>query len=112
MDYYKPRYNILKFVNKSLGFHHSIDTINKLKELFKKENHPKFGSKISSETKKAISDSIKKFVITHNHRYKGFKGKFSPQYGIGGDFVFCYNLKGEEVIFPSINAARQHFRVR
>jgi hypothetical protein len=26
--------------------------------------------------------------------------------------VFCYNLKGEELIFPSINAARQHFRVR
>jgi hypothetical protein len=26
--------------------------------------------------------------------------------------VFCYNEKNEELIFPSINAARQHFKVR
>ena len=36
MDYYKPRYNVLKIAGSS-GFRHSIDTIvNKLKELFKK----------------------------------------------------------------------------
>jgi hypothetical protein len=26
--------------------------------------------------------------------------------------VFCYNQNGEELIFPSINATRQHFQVR
>ena len=64
------------------------------------------------KTRKSISDSIKKFYLTHSHPSKGLKGKLSPQYDIGGDFVFCYNLKGEELIFPSINAARQHFKVR
>ena len=40
MDYYKPRYNVLKIAGSSSGFRHSIETINKLKELLKKENHP------------------------------------------------------------------------
>lgn len=112
MDYYKPRYNVLKVAGSSSGFRHSIDTINKLKELFKKENHPKYGSISSPETKKAIADGIKEFYRTHSHSSKGLKGILSPQYGIGGDFVFSYNLKGEELIFPSINWARQHFKVR
>lgn len=112
IDHYKPKYNVLKIAGSSSGFRHSIETINKLKKLFTKENHPKYGSVTSPETKKAISDSIKKFYLTNNHPSKGLKGKLSPQYGIGGDFVFCYNKKGEELIFPSINAARQHFKVR
>jgi hypothetical protein len=99
----------LKIAGSSSGFRHTIDTIKNLKELFKKE---KFGSVTSPETKKAISDSIKNFYLTRSHPSKGLKGKLSPQYGIGGDFVFCYNQKGEELIFPSINAARQHFKVR
>ena len=36
----------------------------------------------------------------------------SAQYGIGGQLVFCYNKTGEELIFPSINSAKQHFKVR
>lgn len=32
--------------------------------------------------------------------------------GIGGKLVFCYSKTGEELIFPSINAAKQHFKVR
>lgn len=62
--------------------------------------------------KKAIADAIKEFYRTHSHSSKGLKGILSPQYGIGGDFVFSYNLKGEELIFPSINGARQRFKVR
>ena len=112
IDHYKPKYNVLKIAGSSSGFRHTIDTIKKLKELFKKENHPKFGCVTSPETKKAISDSIKNFYLTHSYPSKGLKGKLSPLYGIGGDFVFCYNQKGEELIFPSINAARQHFKVR
>jgi hypothetical protein len=94
------------------GFRHNIETINKLKEFFNKENHPKFDSVTPSETKKAIGDSIKKFYLTHTHLYKRLKVKLSPRYGIGGNFVFCYNQKGEELIFPSINATRQFFKIR
>ena len=112
IDHYKPKYNVLKIAGSTSGFRHTIDTIKNLKELFKKENHPKFDSVTSPDTKKAISDSIKKFYLARSHPSKGLKGKLSPQYGIGGDFVFCYNQKGEELIFPSINAARQHFKVR
>lgn len=78
----------MKIAGSSSGYRHTIDTIKKLKELFKKENHPKFGSVTSLETKKAISDSIKKFFLTRSHPSKGLKGKLSPQYGIGSDFVF------------------------
>jgi hypothetical protein len=112
MDYYKPSYNILKVAGSSFGFNHSISTIVKLKELFRKENHPKFGSTTSQETKKAISEGVKEFYSNNHHTSKGLKGKLSPQYGIGGALVFCYNENNEELMFPSINAARQHFKVR
>jgi len=105
IDYYKPKYNVLKIVGSSSGFRHSIDTINKLKQLFKKENHPKYGSISSVETRQAISEEIKQFYRTHTHPSKGLKGILSPQYGIGGQFVFCYNTTGKELIFPSINFA-------
>lgn len=109
---FKPRYNTLKIAGSSSGFRHSIETINKLKELFKKENHPKYGSVSSPETRQAISEGIKNFYRAHSHPSKGLKGKLSPQYGIGGQFVFLYNKTGKELIFPSINGARQHFKVR
>lgn len=112
MDYYKPRYNVLKVAGSSSSFRHSIDTIIRLKELFKKDNDPKYGSVSSSETIKAISDGIKEFYRSHSHPSKGLKGILSPQYGIGGNFVFCYKRNGEQLIFPSINGARQHFKVR
>lgn len=112
MDYYKPRYNVLKVAGSSSGFRHSIDTINKLKEQFKKESHPKYGTVSSPETINAIAQGIKEFYLTHSHPSKGLKGKLSAQYGIGGKSVFCYNQKGEELIFPSINGAKQHFHVR
>jgi len=112
MDYYKARYNVLKVAGSSFGFRHSIDTIKKLKELFKKENHPKYGTVSSPETIKAIAQGIKEFYLTHSDPSKGLKGKFSQQYGIGDRSVFSYNLKGEELIFPSINGARQYFKVR
>jgi len=112
IDFYKPDYNVLKIPGSSSGFRHSIDTINKLKQLFKKENHPKFGSKNSAETNLAISKGIKEFYRNHEHYAKGKKGILSPQYGIGGQFVFCYNKTGKELIFPSINSAKQHYKVR
>ena len=68
--------------------------------------------RIGTSSAKAISEGIKEFYRTHNHPSKGLKGVLSPQYGIGGKYVFCYNKGGEELIFPSINATRQHFKVR
>ena len=112
IDYYQPKYNILKIAGSSSGFRHSVDTINKLKELFKKENHPNYGTPRSEDTKKAISEGIKEFYLTHPHSAKGKKGILAKQYGIGGQFVFFYSKTGEELIFPSINGARQHFKVR
>ena len=112
IDYYEPKYNVLKIAGTSSGLRHTVDTINKLKELFSKEKHPKYGSIVSIETRKAISDGIKEFYRTHNHPSKGFKGIFSSQYGIGGKSLYFYNKKGEELIFPSINAARLYFKVR
>lgn len=113
IDLYHPRYNLLKIPGSSSGFRHSLDTINKLKELFRKENHPKYGTVVSASTRKAIRDGIKKFYQTHTHPSKGLKGKLSDTFkgAIGGIFVFCYNKEGKELIFPSINGARQHFNV-
>lgn len=125
LDKYKPKYNVLNVAGNSFGFKHSLDTIIKLKQKLNKENHPKFGTVTSSETKKSISsfrrqaagaccagDGVKSFYLTNNHHAKGLKGKLSAQYGIGGDSVFCYSITGKELIFPSINAAKQHFKVR
>ena len=112
IDHYKPKYNVLATAGNSLGYKHSIETINKLKEKLSKDLHPKYGSVTSPETRKAISDGIKNFYRENSHSYKGLKGKLAPQYGIGGKFVFCYNKTGKELIFPSINGARQHFKVR
>lgn len=112
IDFYKPKYNVLTKAGNSFGFKHSIETINKLKAMLSKENHPNFAKITSSETKRAISEGIKNFYLTHNHSRKGLKGRFSPQYGIGGKLVFCYSKTGKELIFPSINAAKQYFKVR
>ena len=112
IDLYLPKYNILKIAGSSSGFRHSIETIDKLKSLFKRENHPKFGTTISNETRKAISDGVKEFYRHHKHQSKGLKGVLSKQYGIGGKLVYCYNNKGAELVFPSINAAKQYFKVR
>ena len=112
LDHYKPNYNVLTVAGSSFGFKHSAETIANLKKMLSKENHPKFGYTTSSETKKAINEGIRNFYLTNSNPRKGLKGKLSAQYGIGGNFVFCYNKTNEELIFPSINAAKQHFKVR
>lgn len=112
IDLYKPEYNVLKIAGSSFGFTHTVQTISKLKNLFKKEFHPKFGYTTSPETVETIRHGIKKFYLNNSHPFKGKTGKLSPQYGIGGSMVFCYNQNDKELIFPSINAAKQHFKIR
>jgi group I intron endonuclease len=112
LDKYKPKYNGLNVAGNSYGFKHSIDTIIELKPRLNKENHPKFDTVTPSEFKKSFSEGVKIFYLTNNHLGKGLKGKLSAEYGIGGNSVFCYSKTDKELIFPSINAAKQHFKVR
>lgn len=46
---------VIPSVEFGASYKHNIDTIIKLKQKLNKENHPKFGTVTSSETKKAIS---------------------------------------------------------
>jgi hypothetical protein len=55
---------------------------------------------------------LKNFYRYHTHQAKGTKGILSKQYGIGGKLEFCYNNNDKELCFPSINAAKQYFKVR
>lgn len=71
IDHYKPSYNILKVAGSSFGFSHSIETIIKLKERFKKQLHPKYGTTSSPETVEAIKQGIKKFYLNNTHPNKG-----------------------------------------
>lgn len=112
IDYYHPRYNVLTVAGSSFGYKHTLETIAKLKNMFHKENHPKLGTNHSLDTVNAIKEGIKRYYLINSHPSKGLKGKLSPQYGIGGELVFCYTREGKELHFPSINAARKHFQVR
>jgi hypothetical protein len=67
---------------------------------------------LSIATRNSISEGIKEFYKYHKHQAKGKKGILSKQYGIGGKLVFCYNENNKELYFPSINAARQFFKIR
>jgi group I intron endonuclease len=112
IDLYNPDYNILKIAKSSFGFKHSSETIAKLKLKHKGELHPRFGKSPSKEQKELTSIKIKEFYKTNVHPSKGKKGINSPQYGIGGKVVYCYNNNNENLYFPSINSARLHFKVR
>ena len=68
IDLYKPNYNVLPLAGNSLGFKHTLETINKLKETLSKENHCfalKYGYISTPETKRAISEGIKNFYFSY-----------------------------------------------
>ena len=112
IDLYKPKYNILKIAGSSQGFKHSPETISKLKKLHAGKLHPRFNTKASEQQKLLSSLSLKNYLLEHGHHNKGKKGKLAPQYGIGGTKIIMRSEQGEVLSFPSINATRQHFRVR
>ena len=112
LDLYKPAYNILKLAGSSQGFKHSPATIAKLKKMHAGKLHPRFGSKATEEQKLLTSLALKNFYKEHIQHSKGKKGKFSSQYGIGGTKIVMTNELGETILFPSINSARQHFKIR
>jgi group I intron endonuclease len=112
IDLHKPKYNILKIAGSSQGFKHSPETISKLKLLHVGKLHPRFNSKISEQQKLLTSLALKKYLLEHGHHNKGKKGQLAPQYGIGGTKIIMKSENGEILSFPSINATRQHFRIR
>jgi group I intron endonuclease len=112
IDLYKPKYNILKIAGSSQGFKHSPETIAKLKIIHAGELHPRFNTNVFEQQKLLTSLALKEHFIKHGHHNKGKKGVLAPQFGIGGKKIFMKNEIGDILSFPSINAARQHFRIR
>jgi group I intron endonuclease len=112
LDLYKPKYNILKLAGSSQGFKHSPETIAKLKSMHAGKLHPRYNTKASLDQQKLTSLALKKYYLVNTHHSKGKKGVLSSQYGLGGTQVTLSSENGEVLTFPSINAARKHFRVR
>jgi len=112
LDLYKPKYNILKLAGSSQGFKHSPETIAKLKSMHAGKLHPRYNTKVSLDQKILTSMALKKYYLENTHHSNGKKGVLSSQYGIGGTKVTLTSENGEVLTFPSINAARKHFRVR
>ncbi len=112
IDLYKPKYNILKIAGSSQGFKHSPETIAKLKSMHAGKLHPRYNTKASEQQKLLTSLALKKYLLEHGHHNKGKKGVLAPQYGKTGTKLIMRSENGEVLTFPSINAARQHFRVR
>ena len=98
------------------GFKHSPENIAKLKKLHAGKLHPaqatRFNTKASEQQNLLTSLALKKYLLEHGHHNKGKKGKLAPQYGIGGTKIIMRSENGEVLSVPSINATRQHFRVR
>ena len=112
IDLYKPKYNLLKIAGSSQGFKHSPETIAQLKKMHAGKLHPRYNTKVSDQQKLLTSLALKKYLLEHGHHNKGKKGKLAPQYGLGGTKITMKSENGEVLSFPSINATRQHFRVR
>ena len=71
--------------------------------------HPRFNTKASEQQKLLTSLALKNYLLEHGHHNKGKKGKLAP---LGGTKIIMKSENGEVLSFPSINATRQHFRVR
>jgi group I intron endonuclease len=112
IDLYKPKYNILKIAGSSQGFKHSPETIAKLKVMHAGKLHPRFNTNVLEQQKILTSLALKEHFLKHGHHNKGKKGVLAPQFGIGGTKIIMKSENGDILSFPSINAARQHFRVR
>jgi group I intron endonuclease len=114
IDFYKPKYNILKLAGSSQGFKHSPDTIAKLKEMHAGKLHPRFQTETTyvEQQKVLTSLALKKHFKENGHHNKGKKGVLAPQFGLGGKKIIMICENGDKLSFPSINATRQQFRVR
>lgn len=112
LDLYRPAYNILKVAGSSLGSKHKPNTIEKLQKLHKGELHPRFGVAPGPAQRALTSLRLKEFYAKNIHHNKGKKGILAPQYGKGGTPVYCYASNGDYLYFPTVDAAKKHFKVR
>jgi group I intron endonuclease len=112
LDLYKPAYNILKIAGSSFGLKHKPTTIEKLQKLHKDKLHPRFGTTPGPVQRALTSLRLKEHFAKNEHHNKGKKGILAPQYGLGGTAVHCYGNNGDYLYFPSVNAAKKHFKVR
>jgi group I intron endonuclease len=102
----------LKQAGVSTGFKHSEETIKHLQDLHSGENHPRYGVTPTEAQRKATSIALKDYYAQHVHHNKGKKATLASQYGIGGKRVHLYGDDGTYLNFPSVNGARQYFKVR
>ena len=112
LDTYLPAYNILKKAGSSLGSKHKPETIEKLKISHKGKLHPRFGTIPGLNQRILTSLRLKEFYTKNVHHNKGKKGILAPQYGKGGTPVYCYASNGDYLFFPTVDAAKKHFKVR
>lgn len=112
LDLYQPTYNILKIAGSSLGSKHKAATIEKLQKLHKGELHPRFGLVPGPAQRALTSFRLKEYYAKNEHHNKGKKGILAPQYGKGGTPVYCYASNGDYLYFPTVDAAKKHFKVR
>lgn len=70
IDAYSPFFNICKKAGSTLGRKLSEETKRKLSEINKGENHPKYGTRHSEETRQKISIARKGYKQSEDHRRK------------------------------------------
>lgn len=112
LDLYQPVYNILKVAGSSLGSKHKPETIAKLQKLHKGKLHPRFGVAPGPAQRALTSLRLKEFYAKNIHHNKDKKGILAPQFGKGGTPVYCYASNGDYLYFPTVDAAKKHFKVR
>jgi group I intron endonuclease len=77
---FKPEYNILQEAGSSFGYKHTKETLLKMSEAKKAENHPLFGKFHSEETKILMSEAKKGHTLSEDTRMKiskTLKGKIT-----------------------------------
>jgi len=112
IDYYQPKYNILKEARSSIGFRHSKETISKLKDMFSKRITLNEEVLVQQKQDRLFLMGLKSTTKLIPIHLRGLKGELSPQYGIGGKQIYIYSESGKELNFPSINGCKNYLKVR
>ena len=120
LDFYKPKYNILKLAGASQGFKYSPETIAKLKIIHGGKLHPRFNTRVSEQHKLLTSLALKNYLAEQglpNSNNQSQKGILTAVHSLlcsesDSKKIVMKSENGDIISFPSINATRKHFRVR
>jgi group I intron endonuclease len=107
IDSLSPEYNILKTAGSSLGFKHLEESITKMKEINKGENHPLFGKSHSAETITRMSEA-KKGKNNHMFGKTGVNNIFSKKVylytvGVESDQMIS-TIPGQKILFMTFDS--------